>query len=134
MHRRAVDASPMVWLCDSSPIILVRKTHHDYVPTERNEYQGPRILTIFLYLSNVKEGGGTNFPALNLTVEPLLGRALIWPSVHNHKPNDLDLRALHQALPVVRGVKYGANVWLHQRDLQPASCRAEAGLEKTNDY
>ena len=86
-------------------------------------------MTVFLYLSDVEEGGGTNFPALDLTVEPAKGRALIWPSVLNHKPNDLDLRVLHQALPVVRGVKYGANMWYHQRDTQPASCSDENNLD-----
>ena len=91
-------------------------------------------MTIFLYLSDVEDGGGTNFPALDLTVDPVKGRALIWPSVLNHKPSDLDLRVLHQALPAVKGTKYGANVWLHQRDMQPASCMEEAGLEKTNNY
>jgi hypothetical protein len=31
---------------------------------------GPRILTFFLYLSDVEEGGETNFPLLNISVNP----------------------------------------------------------------
>ena len=51
--------------------------------------------------------GGTNFPALNLTVTPKRGRAALWPSVLNEYPNKKDSRTNHQALPVVEGVKYG---------------------------
>ena len=109
------------------------KMHHDYSPFERDQFQGPRILTIFMYLSNVEEGGGTNFPALDdLTVHPRAGRVLLWPSVRNDKPHDLDLRVLHEALPVVAGTKYAANVWIHQRDLQPISCWEALGWEKDN--
>jgi prolyl 4-hydroxylase len=78
--------------------------------------QGVRILTVFLYLSDVEEGGGTNFPELNMTVQPKRGRAVIWPSVLDAFPHQPDLRTNHQALPVIKGLKYGANAWLHQRD------------------
>jgi prolyl 4-hydroxylase len=78
-----------------------------------------RILHVtgFLYLSDVEEGGGTNFPSLDLTVEPKRGRALLWQSVLDEDPHDFDPRTYHQALPVIHGIKYGANAWFHQRDV-----------------
>lgn len=68
-------------------------------------------MTVFLYLNDVEEGGGTHFDRLNITVTPKKGRALIWPSVLNRDPNVADWRTQHQALPVKAGVKYGANAW-----------------------
>jgi prolyl 4-hydroxylase len=46
---------------------------------------------------------------------PKRGRALIWPSVFNDQPDEKDPRTRHQALPVLGGVKYGANAWFHLR-------------------
>jgi prolyl 4-hydroxylase len=69
-----------------------------------------------MYLNDVEEGGGTNFPKLDLTVTPKLGRAVLWPSVLNDRPNKRDVRSDHQAMPVIQGSKYGANAWIHQRD------------------
>jgi prolyl 4-hydroxylase len=97
------------------------KEHNDYTPFERECMQGVRILTVFLYLNDVEEGGGTNFPGLNLTVESKRGRALIWPSVLDENPHKIDHRTNHQALPVIKGLKYGANAWLHQRDLETST-------------
>ena len=62
------------------------------------------------------EGGGTNFPRLDITVTPKLGRAALWSSVLNDHPHQKDVRTEHAALPVEKGVKYGANAWIHQRD------------------
>ena len=60
----------------------------------------------------------TNFPGLDITVEPKRGRVLIWPSVFNEDPDAKDSRTEHQALPVEKGIKFGANAWLHQRDFK----------------
>lgn len=79
---------------------------------------GVRILTMYLYLNDVEEGGGTNFDKLNITVMPRRGRALLWPSVKNDDPNMKDDRTTHQALPVEKGIKYGANAWFHMRDFK----------------
>eukprot|EP00546_Thalassionema_frauenfeldii_P018556 CAMPEP_0178907042 /NCGR_PEP_ID=MMETSP0786-20121207/7150_1 /TAXON_ID=186022 /ORGANISM="Thalassionema frauenfeldii, Strain CCMP 1798" /LENGTH=352 /DNA_ID=CAMNT_0020578795 /DNA_START=194 /DNA_END=1252 /DNA_ORIENTATION=- len=91
-------------------------THNDYNPRHLEKQSGVRIFTVYLYLNSVEEGGGTNFPGLNITVKPEKGKAVIWPSVLNEDPNKEDNRTNHQALPVVKGRKYGANVWQHQRD------------------
>jgi len=71
-----------------------------------------------MYLNDVEEGGGTRFPKLNVTVTPKLGRAALWPSVLDSDPNAVDRRTDHEAMPVIRGVKYGANAWIHQRDFK----------------
>lgn len=99
------------------------KVHHDYISLDKTRAQGVRILTIFLYLNDMEDeaGGGTNFPRLDLTVQPKLGRALIWPSVLNERANEMDPLTHHQALEVTKGVKYGANSWIHQRRL-PDDC------------
>ncbi|KAL7567681.1 hypothetical protein ACA910_012020 [Epithemia clementina (nom. ined.)] len=95
------------------------ETHHDYIDHHLERFEGVRILTIFLYLNDVEEGGGTNFPNnYNMTVEPRKGRALLWPSVLNENPDKKDLRTEHQALPVLSGIKYGANAWIHLRDFK----------------
>lgn len=99
------------------------KTHHDYIQHHIDRQYGVRILTIYLYLNDVAAGGGTNFDQLDLTVEPKASRALIWPSTLNERPNEIDERTSHQALPVEEGIKYGANMWFHQFDLKtPEAC------------
>ena len=93
------------------------REHSDYIKHQLERAEGVRILTIFFYL-NTAEGGGTRFPRLNdLTVEPVRGRAVLWPSVLNESPDGPDERTNHQAMPAVT-TKYGANVWMHQRDFQ----------------
>ena len=92
--------------------------HHDYIEHHEHRAQGPRILTFFLYLSDVEEGGGTNFPVLNITVQPKRGKALLWPSTFNDAPMKKDARTDHAAMPVIKGQKYAANAWIHQYDFQ----------------
>jgi len=94
--------------------------HHDLIPHHVERMQGPRILTAFLYLNDVAAGGGTNFDQYNVTVIPRRGRVVLWPSTLNESPIKPDWRTTHQALPVVEGVKYGANFWFHLRDWNAA--------------
>ena len=68
-------------------------------------------------MNDVEEGGETRFDDLDLKVAPKLGRALLWPSVRNENPLAFEPKTHHEALPVIRGVKYGANAWLHLRDV-----------------
>ena len=95
------------------------QTHNDYIPYQLERPCGVRILTFYFYLSDVEEGGGTNFPRNHdLTVQPKKGRAVLWPSVYDHDPNTKDARSDHQAQPVIQGTKFGANAWIHQRDFK----------------
>jgi prolyl 4-hydroxylase len=95
--------------------------HHDSDESDNDIPCGPRILTFFLYLSDVEEGGETSFPTLGISVKPKKGRALLWPSTLNHWPNRVDGRTLHEAKPVIKGVKYAANAWIHLYDFQKAN-------------
>jgi prolyl 4-hydroxylase len=98
------------------------ETHHDYIHGSQKTLGGPRVVTVFLYLNDVEEGGGTEFPSIGngITVQPKRGRALIWASVLDEAPNKKDDRTEHQALPVIKGTKYGANAWIHLRDYKTA--------------
>lgn len=88
--------------------------HHDIIEYQAKSQCGARIFTLHFYLSDVEEGGGTSFPDLDLVVTPKRGRAVLWPSVYDHDPNVKDPRTEHAAMSVIKGVKYGANAWIHQ--------------------
>ena len=62
------------------------RAHHDYIPHQRERHSGPRILTFFLYLSDVEEGGGTRLNNLGIDIQPKVGRALLWPSSLSYSP------------------------------------------------
>jgi len=74
------------------------------------EYNNDVFAHLLLYLFIFK---GTNFPDLGITVQPKKGRALLWPSILNAEPMIQDSRTRHQALPVQKGLKFGANAWVH---------------------
>ena len=97
--------------------------HHDYIERQRLRIAGARIVTLFLYLNDVPAGGATHFSDLNITIFPQRGAALLWPSVLNDNPHARDDRTFHQALPVIKGVKYGANAWFHQRHVRVAEAQ-----------
>ena len=94
------------------------KPHHDFIPSHLQFPFGPRLFTMFLYLSEVEEGGETAFTRLDIAVKPKRGRALLWPSVLDADLLKSDMRTMHEARPVIRGVKYAANAWLHLYDFR----------------
>eukprot|EP00571_Detonula_confervacea_P011116 CAMPEP_0172306652 /NCGR_PEP_ID=MMETSP1058-20130122/7684_1 /TAXON_ID=83371 /ORGANISM="Detonula confervacea, Strain CCMP 353" /LENGTH=606 /DNA_ID=CAMNT_0013018613 /DNA_START=50 /DNA_END=1870 /DNA_ORIENTATION=- len=92
--------------------------HHDFIPYQLDLPCGARIMTLFLYLNDVEEGGNTSFPDIGVSVKPKKGSALLWPSVLDQDPLEKDPRMDHMAEAVVEGVKYGANAWIHSEDFQ----------------
>ena len=93
-------------------------THHDSSEMQKRLACGPRIMTFFLYLSDVEEGGETAFPLMNIAVKPQKGKALLWANTLNHSPSDMDQRTMHEARPVVRGKKFAANSWIHMYNFE----------------
>mmetsp|Transcript_13179 Transcript_13179/g.52805 ORF Transcript_13179/g.52805 Transcript_13179/m.52805 type:complete len:325 (+) Transcript_13179:696-1670(+) len=98
------------------------RAHHDMSGADNTLACGPRIYTFFLYLSDVEEGGETEFPSLRdadrrpLKIRPKRGTALWWPSVQSDDPTRQDPRTRHAALPVSKGTKFAANAWIHNYD------------------
>jgi prolyl 4-hydroxylase len=90
------------------------RPHHDTNPADWGLACGPRLYTMFLYFEDVTEGGGTSFPHLNVTVTPEKLKALLWPSLVNDNPFQIEARTTHAALPVIAGTKFAANVWVRQ--------------------
>ena len=88
------------------------KQHHDYIEYQQELPCGPRALTLFLYLNDVEEGGGTRFPKFDITVQPKKGNAILWPSVLDDEPEKKDPRTDHEALEVTKGIKYGTSLTL----------------------
>ena len=107
------------------------KEHHDNDESYYSKYYppGPRLITFFLYLNDVEEGGGTkftdvkgNWSEVEMVVQPKKGRALVWPSVKSENLYQQEEKTWHEALPVIKGTKYGANAWFHQRDFKNYEC------------
>jgi len=95
--------------------------HHDMGERQNLLACGPRILTFFLYLSDVEEGGETAFPLLGHAVKPRKGKALLWPSVMDDNLEQQDPRTNHEAKAVIQGKKYAANTWIHLYDFEKSN-------------
>lgn len=88
-------------------------SHHDMAALPHTP-QGARLFTLMVYLNNVAAGGATRFTDLDFEVTPSRGAALLWSSLSDADPTVPELRTHHEARPVLRGVKWIANVWIHQ--------------------
>jgi prolyl 4-hydroxylase len=109
--------------------------HHDFFdpkvyPTEEYKKGHNRMITVFMYLSDVEEGGETNFPyatgdtqlrsydkcEMGLKVKPKLGDCIVFYSMKSeaHRPdgNQLDHNSLHAGCDVIKGDKWSANYWI----------------------
>ena len=98
------------------------KIHHDQNSAPFTP-QGARLFTFFMYLNTPESGGGTRFNDLGLTVNARKGSAVLWPSLLDSDVTLPDLQTHHEALPVEMGIKYGANLWIHQYDFRTPSAR-----------
>ncbi|MDQ3186009.1 MAG: 2OG-Fe(II) oxygenase [Pseudomonadota bacterium] len=76
-------------------------------------YAGDRILTLLLYLTTPREGGGTHFRALDVQVEAKAGRLVVW---NNLFPNgNCNHRMIHSSMPLLEGKKTTLITWLRQK-------------------
>ena len=89
------------------------KNHFDWFNHEKikSGTTNQRMYTIFIYLNDIKEGGGeTDFPNLNLKVQPKKGSGAFWINCLDEF-NCLEY-SLHAGLPPQNEIKYGLNVWI----------------------
>jgi prolyl 4-hydroxylase len=87
------------------------RPHYDYYSDSQHEAQ--RVATVFVYLNEVEEGGGTEFPRLGVTVQPARGKAVKFLNCDAAgRPNP---ETLHAGLPVIRGEKWLATLWFWDR-------------------
>lgn len=88
---------------------------HDYSEKSLKcvKYGGFRLLTALCYLNDVEEGGGTDFPRLNLTVEAKKGRIVVFENTlkNTNKKHPL---SEHAGMPVLKGEKYAINLWFRE--------------------
>eukprot|EP00964_Phaeocystis_antarctica_P045596 scaffold26258_cov60-Phaeocystis_antarctica.AAC.1 len=58
-----------------------------------------------------------------IMVQPKAGSAILWPSTLDAAPMHADHRTNHAAQPVTQGIKFAANMWIHQFDFKTPSER-----------
>jgi len=66
-------------------------------------------------------------PDLPPTVKPKKGSALLWPSTLDAHPDGIDGRTMHEAKPVIRGMKLAANTWIHSHDFATSNLHGCTG-------
>lgn len=92
------------------------RPHRDYVPPgsiERDRpHAGNRQRSICVYLNDVEAGGETEFPLAKVRVPPRAGRAVVFDNLLPDGRPDMD--SLHAGLPVERGEKWLATLWIRQ--------------------
>jgi prolyl 4-hydroxylase len=117
-------AAAGVELVQAEQLIVLRyepgqeyRPHRDYLPPEAIERDRPasgnRQRTICAYLNTPLEGGATDFPTAGVRVEPKAARAVVFDSLDADGRPDAD--SLHAGLPVERGEKWLATLWLRER-------------------
>ncbi|KRK01951.1 prolyl 4-hydroxylase subunit alpha-1 isoform X2 [Drosophila yakuba] len=71
---------------------------------------GDRLASVIFYAGEVRQGGATVFPEINVTVFPQKGSMLYWFNLHDDgRP---DIRSQHLVCPVVNGDRWTLTMWI----------------------
>ena len=75
---------------------------------------GQRMVTALAYLNDVKKGGETDFPNVNVSVKPNKGDVVVF---HNciEGTTDINPSSLHAGSPVIAGEKWAVNLWFREK-------------------
>ncbi|WP_434213125.1 2OG-Fe(II) oxygenase [[Pseudomonas] boreopolis] len=96
------------------------RPHRDYLPPQALEAHAPqsgnREHTLCLYLNDVEEGGETAFLCADMKVSPKAGRAVCFSNMSGGRP---DPDSLHAGLPVSKGEKWLATLWVREHSYRP---------------
>ena len=112
----------------AEPMVVLRyrpgqeyRPHRDVLPPSLladpvQGHGGQRTATVISYLNAVDEGGETEFPRWGQRISPQLGAALVF---HNLRPDgSVEDDSLHSGLPVIRGEKWIATLWIRERQIR----------------
>uniref|UniRef100_A0A914BYM0 procollagen-proline 4-dioxygenase n=1 Tax=Acrobeloides nanus TaxID=290746 RepID=A0A914BYM0_9BILA len=83
---------------------------------EKDPYRmgtGNRIATVLFYMSQPETGGATVYTELGIGTYPQVHNALFWYNLK--RDGEGDVRTRHAACPVLTGVKWVSNKWIHER-------------------
>ncbi|GMR44194.1 hypothetical protein PMAYCL1PPCAC_14389, partial [Pristionchus mayeri] len=73
---------------------------------------GNRIATVLFYMSQPQIGGGTVFTEVKSAIFPTKNDALFWYNLLRNEEGDA--RTRHAACPVLVGIKWVSNKWIHE--------------------
>ena len=95
------------------------KEHHDSCcdnDDRCNEFikDGNRLVTMLIYLNDDFEGGSTKFPNLNKEYKPKKYSGLLFYPM-NKDGDKCHENSLHAGMPITKGEKYIANVWIREK-------------------
>lgn len=78
------------------------------------ENGGQRLITALGYLNDVKSGGSTDFPKLDISIKPQMGKLLVF---HNTEAGTIKRhpKSLHAGTPVEGEEKWAFNLWFRAR-------------------
>ncbi|CAL2040601.1 unnamed protein product [Caenorhabditis brenneri] len=108
--------------------------HFDFArKEEKNAFKtlntGNRIATVLFYMSQPELGGATVFNHLGTAVFPSKNDALFWYNLR--RDGEGDLRTRHAACPVLLGVKWVSNKWIHEKGQEfTRPCGLEEGVQE----
>lgn len=90
--------------------------HHDFRKHDEYKPAGPRVLSIYLILSEASSGGSIGFPDMDfLLIKPKRGSLLIWPNVDGALHFDEALKK--EIMPVREGNLHLLHTHVHLYDL-----------------
>jgi prolyl 4-hydroxylase len=118
--NRRLAAAAGVTAEHAEPLLILRylvghqyRNHVDFLPGAENQ----RLVTALVYLNHGYEGGETAFVKTGLKVKGRKGDALVFVNITADRR--ADPMAEHAGLPVTRGVKLLASLWMRERRYVP---------------
>jgi prolyl 4-hydroxylase len=119
MNRRLAAAAG-VTVEQAEPLLILRygvgqqyRNHFDFLPGAENQ----RMVTALVYLNEGYEGGETAFIKADFKVRGQKGDAITFVNITADRR--ADPMAEHAGLPIIRGVKLLASLWMRERRFVP---------------